>query len=222
MVRYFCSFYGFNLYTILPYVTFLSFVAFVFEMKITVFVPFTVLITWANWPSSFTKDRSQHFLSWPWIRCLYSWATPYIWRVSALDYLTCRNCAANAKFGIVFLLQLDINLVIGPPVSTLGGCAGRTLGGGTGTSERMMCVPEGDMWTLRWKSVELFPSSSCMMLGRSEGICLACVGRTLWGIGEDFVNGCCCGGSNVWCILAATLEKYLTVSQSLPFGSCRC
>ena len=66
-----------------------------------------------------------------------------------LSSLTFRNCAANAKFGTDFFLQLNIKLETGPPVSTLGGCAGRTLGGDTGMSGIMMCGPEGDMWKLR-------------------------------------------------------------------------
>ena len=73
-----CSFYsfsGFNLHTILPNVTFSSVGTYVFEMKTTVFVPFTVMIPWANCPSSFTKDRSQFFLSLSLTICLYSWAT---------------------------------------------------------------------------------------------------------------------------------------------------
>ena len=44
LVRSFSSSYGFNLHTIFPYVTFLSFVTCVFEMKITVLVPFAVLM----------------------------------------------------------------------------------------------------------------------------------------------------------------------------------
>ena len=59
LVRSFSSFSGFNLHTILPYVTFLSFGTCIFGMKITVFVPFTVLIPWANCLSQFAKDRSQ-------------------------------------------------------------------------------------------------------------------------------------------------------------------
>ena len=62
-----------------------------------------------------------------------------------LASITCRNCAANEKFGTGFFLQLDLKLELFPPVSILGGCAGRTLGGGTGMSERMICGPEGDM-----------------------------------------------------------------------------
>ena len=33
------------------------------------------------------------------------------------------------------------------------------------------------------------------------------------------VIGCFCGGFNSWCRLDETLEKYLIVDQSLPFGS---
>ena len=45
LVRFFSSFSGFNLHTIFPYVTILSFGTCVFEMKITAFFPFTVLIS---------------------------------------------------------------------------------------------------------------------------------------------------------------------------------
>ena len=60
-----------------------------------------------------------------------------------------RNCASNAKFGTGFFLQLNIKLELSPPVSTLGGFAGLTLGGGTGKYGRTMSGPEGDMWKLR-------------------------------------------------------------------------
>ena len=110
MVRSFSSFYGFNSHTIFPYVTFLSFGTCVLEMKITAFVPFAVLVPWANCPSSFAKDLSQFFLSGPLTRCMYLWATPDIWWVTALASLTCRNCAANAKLGIGFFLPLYLKL----------------------------------------------------------------------------------------------------------------
>ena len=115
----------------------------VLEMKITVLVPYTVLVPWADSPSSFAKDRSQIFLSGPLTRCLHSWATTDIWWVTVLSSLTCRNCAANAKFGTGIFLKLDLKLELFPRVSTLGGCNVRNLGGGTGTSGRMMCGTEG-------------------------------------------------------------------------------
>ena len=87
-------------------------------------------------------------MSGPLTICLYYWETPGIGWVTALYYLTFRHCSANAKFGTGFLLQLDLKLELGPPVSTLGGCAGRTLGVGTGSYGIMMCGPEGDMWTM--------------------------------------------------------------------------
>ena len=118
-------------------------------MKITVFVPLKFLIPWANFPSSFAKDRYHFFLSVTLNRCIYSCATPDILWVTALAYLTCRNCDTNAKFATGFFLKLDLKFELGPPVSTLGGCAGRTIGGGTGISGKMMCGPEGYMWTLR-------------------------------------------------------------------------
>ena len=76
-------------------------------------------------------------------------------------------------------MLLDIELELGPPVSTRGDCAGRTLGGGTGMSGRMMCGTEWYMWTLRLKLVGLLPSSYSMIWGCSEGIGLVNVGRTL-------------------------------------------
>ena len=143
LVRSFSSFSGFNSHTIFPYVTFLSFGTCVFEMKITVFVPLTVTIPWAISPSSFAKDRSQIFLSGPLTRCLHSWATTDILWVTVLSSITCRNFAANAKFGTGIFLKLDLKLELFPHVSTLGGCNVRNLGGGTGTSGRMMCGTEG-------------------------------------------------------------------------------
>ena len=128
----------------------------------------------------------------------------------------------QCKFWYRIFLQLDLNLELVPPVSTLGGCSVFTLGDGIGKSGRIICGPEGDIWKLRWKSVGMFPSSSSVMLGSFEGIVLARSGWTLWVIGADFVSVCCCGGFNVWCILAATLEKILIVAQSLPFGILRC
>ena len=56
-----------------------------------------------------------------------------------LASITCRNCAANAKFGTGFFLQLDLKLDLVPPVFTLGACAGLNGGGGTGMSGRMIC-----------------------------------------------------------------------------------
>ena len=117
-------------------------------MKITLFVTFTVLIPWANYPSSFAKDRSQTFLSGTLTRRLYSWTTPDILWVTALASLTCSNCADNANFGTGLFLHLDLKLELGPLVFTLGGCIGCTLGGDTGTSGIMMCGTEGYMWTL--------------------------------------------------------------------------
>ena len=166
LVRSLSYFSGFNSHTILPYVTFLSFGGCVFEMKITAFVPFTFLIPWDNCPKSFAKYRSHFFLSGPSTRCLYSWATPDFWWVTALASLTCSNCVSNANFGKRLFLRLDLKLELLHPVSTLGVCAVRTLGGGTGTSGGVICGPEGDIWILCWKYAGLFPSSSSMMLGR--------------------------------------------------------
>ena len=207
MVRSFSSFSGFNSHTILPYVTFIFFGTCFFGVKINVFVTFTFMIPWTNCPSSFANECYHLFLFGTLTICLYSWATPDILCVTVLNSLTFSHCAANANFGTVFFLKLDIKLELGPPVSTLGGCTGLTLGVVTGTYGIIMCGTEGGMWTFRWKYVGLFPSSSSMMLVRSAGICLAHFGRILWGVGADFVKGCFCGGCTGWCRWAATLKK---------------
>ena len=188
----------------------------------TVFVPFTPPIPLANCPSSFEKDLYQIFLSGNLIRCLYSWATPEIWWVTALDLWVFWNCAVKAKSGMGVFLLLDIKLEPGPSVSTLGGCAVCTLGGGTGTSGGIMLGPEGHMWTLRWKLVESFPLSSSMILGCTEVRVLVLSGCTFWGTMADFS-------------LFAVVEGLLFSSNYLPpwkisrkisqlrlFGSRRC
>ena len=58
LVRSFSSFSGFTPHTIFPYVTFLYSSTCVLLIKITVFVPFTILIPYANCPSSFAKFLS--------------------------------------------------------------------------------------------------------------------------------------------------------------------
>ena len=85
LARSFSSFSGFTLHTIFPYGNFLSFGTCALGIKMTLFVPFTFLIPWANCPSSFAKDISQIPLSRPLTRCLYSWSTPEILCVTALD-----------------------------------------------------------------------------------------------------------------------------------------
>ena len=158
LVRSFCSVSGFTSHIILPYVTFLSLGTWALRTKMTLFVPFTPLIPWANCPSSFAKDIYQIFLSGTLTRCLYSLATPDIWWVTALASWIFWNCAVNEKCGMGVFLLLDLKLELGTSVSTLGGCAVCNLGGGTETSGRIMFGPEGDMWTLCWKLVENFPS----------------------------------------------------------------
>ena len=138
IVRYFSSFSGFTLHTIFPYANFLSFGIRSLGMKTTVFVPFIFLIPWDNCTSSFAKYISKIFLSGPLAICLYSWATPDIWWVTALSSWLFWNCAVNAKFGMGVFFPLDIKLELGPSVSTLGGCVVSTPGGGTGTSGRIM------------------------------------------------------------------------------------
>ena len=49
--------------------------------------------------------------------------------------------AINEKWVLGSFLPLDIKLELGPSVSTLGGCVGCIVGGGTWTSWRIMCGP---------------------------------------------------------------------------------
>ena len=151
-----------------------------------VFVNFTPLIPWANYPSSFVKDISQIFLSGTLIICLYSWSNPDIWWVTALASWVFWNCAVNAYFGKGFFLPLHLKLELGPPLFTLGGCAVCTLGGGTGNSAGILLGPEVDMWNLWWKLIEAFPSSSSMTLGCTEGRGLVRYGCIFWGTMADF------------------------------------
>ena len=174
------------------------------------------MIPWDNCPSSFTKDISQIFWYSPLTRCLYSWATPDIWWVTALASWTFWDCAVNAKWGIGFFLPLDIKLELGTSVSALRGCVDCTLDGGTRTSGRIICWPKGDMWNLCWKLVEHFLSSSSMILVCYEGRGLVIFGRTLWGILEDFVTGCCCVSSALWWKLSATFEN---ISESFSIAN---
>ena len=120
------------------------------------------------------------------------------------------------KVGDRFFLPRGLKLELGPSVFSLGGCAGWTLCGGTGTSGIIMCGPEGVMWTFCWELVGLFPSSSYMILGYSEVICLVIVGRTLWDIMADLVTGRCCGGYTLWCKLSATL---VNISESFSIAT---
>ena len=64
--------------------------------------PFTILIPWANCPSSFANDLYQNLVSGPLIRCLYSWDIPEIWWVTSLASWVFWNCAVNAKSGMGF------------------------------------------------------------------------------------------------------------------------
>ena len=57
-------------------------------------------------------------------------------------------CDVNAYRGLIFLLPLDLKLELGPPMSTLGGCAVLTLGDGIGTSGGIVYGPDGDLWNL--------------------------------------------------------------------------
>ena len=69
--------------------------------------------------------------------------------VTELASITCSFFAANAYFGKVGCLHLDLKCELGLPVSTLEGCAGHTLWGDGGTSGRIMCGTVWDLWMLR-------------------------------------------------------------------------
>ena len=111
------------------------------------------------------------------------------------------------KVGNRIFVPLDIKLELRPYMSTLRGCAGCTLGDGTGTYGIIMYEPEGGIWTFCWQLVVLFPSSSSIILRCSEGKGLVIVGLTFWGIMADLVTGRCYGGSSIWWKLSATLEN---------------
>ena len=51
----------------------------------------------------------------------------------------------QSKSGMGVFLPLDLKLELGPPLSTLGGCAVFNLGGGIGNSGVIMLGPEVDM-----------------------------------------------------------------------------
>ena len=57
-------------------------------------------------------------------------------------------CAVNSYRGWIFIFLIDLKLEMGPPMSTLGGCAVFTLGDGIGTSGGIVCGPDGDLWIL--------------------------------------------------------------------------
>ena len=57
-------------------------------------------------------------------------------------------CAVNAYYGLIFLFPLDLKLELGPPMSSLGGCAVFTLGDGIVTSGGIVCGPDGDLLIL--------------------------------------------------------------------------
>ena len=118
-------------------------------MNMTVFVPLTSLMTWDSCPNSLAKYLSQILLSGPLIRCLYSWATPEILWVTEFASQGVWPYAVNAYRGLIMLFPLDLKLELGPPISTLVGCAVFNLGDGIGTSGGIVCGPDGDLWTLR-------------------------------------------------------------------------
>ena len=209
IVRSFSSFSGFTSHTIFPYVNILSLGTWALTMKMTVFFPFTPRIPWANCPNSFAKDLSQIFLSGPFIRCLYSCATPEIWWVTEFYSRGVWPCAVNAYHGLWFLLPLDLKLELGPPISTLGGCTVFTLGDGIGTSGGIMCGPDGDLWTLCWKFVGLKPSSSSMTLSCGGGIYLVRPGCSVLGIPAYVLSACCFGGYVVLFLPSAALVNIL-------------
>ena len=120
---------------------------------------------WASCTNSLAKNLYQILLSGPLIRCLYSWATPEIWWVTEFALQGVWPCAVNEYLGFIFLFPLDLKLALGPPMSTLGGCAVFTLGDGIGTSGGIVCGPDGDLWNLCWQFSGLTTSSSSITLG---------------------------------------------------------
>ena len=165
----------------------------------------TSLMPWARCPNLSANDLSQNFLFGPLIRCLYYWATPEIWWVNGFSLQGVWHCAVNAYRGLGFLLPLDVKLELGPPISTLGGCAVFTLGDGIGTSGVIMCGPDGDMWTLCWNIIGINSSSSLMTLGCGGGIYLVhtdcsvlCILAAVW---YDYY----CGGSFLLSLSSAAL-----------------
>ena len=132
------------------------------------------------------------------------------------------NCIGFISFfGIVLSMQkvekgvflpINIKLELGPTMSTLGGCAVCTLGGGTRTSGRIMLGPDEDMWTLCWKFVDSFPSSSSMTLVCTEGRGLVQSGCTFWGTMADFqflMLWRVCYFLHIICRLGKYLRKFL-------------
>ena len=71
---YFLS--GFTAQHILPYGTVLLDDTLLFLINTVVSVPLISLMPCASCPSSFANERIQIVLSGPFMRCLYSWATP--------------------------------------------------------------------------------------------------------------------------------------------------
>ena len=121
-----------------------------------------------------------------------------------------------------FFLPLHTQLELGPSVSTLRGCAVCTLGGLKETTGRMMSGPEGDMWTLCWKFVDNFPSSSSVILGFTEEMGLVIFGRTFWGTTADFLLVAVVEGLLFSSNYLPPWKIYLRVAQLRPFGSCEC
>ena len=175
----------------------------------TVFVPLTYLIPWDSWPNLLAKDLSQIFLSRPLIRCLYSWANPEIWCVTEFAPRGVWPWAGNAYRGWIFLFLLGLKLELGPPMSTLGGCAVFTFGDGIWTSGGIVCGPDGDLWILCWKFDGLTPSSSWMALGCGVGVYSGRPGCGICGIITAMWSACLYEGSFVLFPSSAALVKIL-------------
>ena len=182
----------------------------------TVFFSLTSLMPWDNCLKSFAKYLSQILLSEPLIRCLYSWATPEIWWVTEFVLRFFWHCDVNVYRGRGFLLPLDLKLKLVPPLSTLVGCAVFTLGDGIRTSGRIMCGPDGDLWTLWWNIFGSFTSSSSMTLGCSEGIYFVCPGCSVWGITAAVCSDYCYGGSDV---LFSSLSALVNILESCSIAN---
>ena len=183
----------------------------------TVFVPLTSMIPWASCFNSLEKDIYQIFLSGPLIRCLYSWDTPEIWCVTEFASWGVLPCAVNAYHGWTILFLIGLKLELGPPMSTLRGCAVFTLVDGIGTSGGIVCGPDGDLWILCWKFSGLTTSSPSMTLVCGIWLYPGRPGCDVYGILLTAVcSSCLCGGYVVLFPSLAALVKILDSVSIAP------
>ena len=110
LVFSFSSFFYFHFAYNFALCYFLYFWTCVLWIKMTLSIPFTILISWANCTSSFAKYIYQIFLSGTLTGCLYSWALPDILWLTELASWNFWNFDVNAKCGMGFFLLLDLKL----------------------------------------------------------------------------------------------------------------